>query len=386
MNSNKAYAIIVSLIVSIGGLLLGLSVSISGAVEFFKTEFGLTDGTLWFGLAASSSMLGTFIGNFNAGTIADSFGRKKALILSAFLFLFCSLGSGLSADLATALGIEEAGYTLFLITRFIGGLGIGISLLVAPLYLSEFAPSNQRGLLVSFNQFNIVIGFSLAFFLNYLIGQKIPDPSESWKWMLGIGGIFAIFYFVSMLFVPESPRFQILKGKDEDAKKTMRKAGGEEHAETEFNKIKQSMAEGGSQKTSYGQMWKILLGKKMRLVLIVGLSIAFFQMATGLNAIMFFSTTIFKTAGFGDGLFQPVILGVVNVLATIISMMLIDRLGRKPLLIIGISIMTVSILIASFMFHKAEYKLEANDIAEIKTEIINDAVISKAIANKKGRS
>ncbi len=372
MKKNNWYVVILAFIVSIGGLLLGISANVSGASEFYRSYFGLKVGSFLEGLGVSIAMLATFLGTFTAGTLSDKIGRKKSLLLAAFLFSFCTLGSGLATN-----------YTFFLLSRFIGGYGIGISLVVVPMFIAEFAPSDKRGFLVSFNQLNIGIGFLLAYLLNSIVIGQIEDTSVVWRWMLGVGVVFPVIYFVSMLFVPESPRWLINNGKPEKAKKLMAKIGGDEYAEQEFAQIcKAAEQTGTKEKTSYKDTWKELFSNKMRLVILVAFSVAFFQMASGFNSVMFFAPKIFRIAGFsGTGSFlQSNLIGVTMVVMTIVSMFLIDRLGRRPLLLIGGTIMTVSLLASTYAFKQATFQLNSDSIETIVgTEQTEETVFLKEI-------
>ena len=330
---------------------------ISGASEFYRSYFDLTIGSFKEGLAVSIAMAGTFIGNLFAGSISDKLGRKRALFTAAILFSFCTLGSALSPN-----------YAMLVITRFVGGLGIGVSLLVAPMFIAEFAPSERRGLLVSFNQLNIGIGYMLAYVLNTIVLKIIPDPEITWRWMFGIGFFFPLIYIVLLFFIPESPRWLIIKGKDEEAKKIMDKVGGNEYVEKEFPQIKQTVAEDAQKEhPSFGVLLKELFNKRMRIVLLVALSVGFFQMASGINAVFFFGPKIFRIAGFGGAgaFFQANIIGIVMVIMTIVSMFLIDRLGRKPLLYIGVTIMLLGMVIAGTYFNSARYQVKPESITTI---------------------
>jgi sugar porter (SP) family MFS transporter len=357
---SKFYVYKIAFIVSIGGLLLGISANVSGASEFYRSYFDLKIGSFLEGLGVSIAMLATFIGNFNAGAISDKMGRKRALFLAAFLFSFCTLGSGLATN-----------YTFFLITRFIGGLGIGISLLVVPMFIAEFSPQDKRGFLVSFNQLNVGIGFLLAYLLNSAVVKNVADPDVTWRWMLGVGFVFPAVYMVLLQFVPESPRWLIGQGKVDEARKILTKIGGEAHAQKELEEILRATGEGGLQeKQSYRKLWPVLFGKPLRLILLVGLSVAFFQMASGFNSVMFFVPRIFRMAGFGTGsFFMSNLVGITMVVMTVVSMFLIDRLGRKPLLLIGVSVMAVSILVSAWAFNASSYTIENQGITSITASI-----------------
>lgn len=301
------------LIISIGGLLLGISANVSGASRYYIDFFGLQSGTFTEGLSVSMTMLATFIGNYFAGRISDRIGRRKALMLAAVLFSFCTLGSAFSQD-----------YAFFLISRFIGGFGIGISLLVAPLFIAELAPDNRRGFLVSFNQMNIGIGYLLAYLTNTIVNGAVDDVELKWRFMLGVGFIFPLVYLIGLIFVPESPVW------------TNRIAG-----------------EGSAKASSCGQ-WKLLFSRKMRLVVAIAFSIAFFQMASGINVVLFYAPKIFELAGYGgnDSFLQSNIIGITMVLMTFVSMALIDRLGRKPLLAIGSATMVAAYAVIGLYMDK----------------------------------
>lgn len=372
MNKNL-YTTGIALIVSIGGLLLGISATISGASEFYRNYFDITLGSFWEGFAVGIAMLGTFIGNFFAGSIGDKMGRKKALLVAAVLFGVCTVGSGLATN-----------YPFFLFTRFIGGLGIGISLLVAPLFIAEFSPSEKRGFLVSFNQMNIGIGYLLAYLSNTIVLNLVPNPDQTWRWMLGVGIIFPVAYFLMMLLVPESPRWLLMRKKDKQALKVLDKIGGDEYARRVYDEMKNSIEKENHKSTdSFRSMWKELFSKKMNLILFVGFSVAFFQQISGINAVFFFAPKILRMAGFGgSGSFiQANLIGICMVVMTIVSMFLIDRLGRKPLMIIGVSIMIVALAGSSWFFKKASYVVESDDIALISESIIDDAIVNTAQSN-----
>ncbi len=312
---STVYYSIVCFIISIGGLLLGISANVSGASLYFGDYFGLREGSFAQGLSVSMTMLATFIGNFFAGNISNRIGRRKSLMLAAIFFSFCTLGSALSQT-----------YTFFLISRFIGGLGIGISLLVVPMYIAEIAPSAKRGILVSFNQLNIGLGYLVAYASNSLINGLFEDPEQKWRWMLGIGFLFPVIYLVGLLFVPESPVW----------------LSNRSHVQST-----------GKGELSYRTQWQKLFSKRMRLILFIGFSIAFYQMACGINAVLFYAPKVFEAAGFSseNSFLQANLIGICMVVMTLVSMALIDRLGRRPLLIIGSCLMILSLLTVSVAFY-----------------------------------
>ena len=356
--ANYAYSVIISLIVALGGFLLGFdSAVISGATPFYKGFFGLPTGSLLIGLSVSSIILGATVGNIIAGPLADRFGRKPVLIVTAFLFGFCAVGC------ATAQSIY-----FFILARIIGGFGVGMAILVAPMFIAETSPGKLRGLLVTFNQLNIVLGISIAYFSNYYIQQTVTDTNMNWRWMLGVGAVPAILYFLLLFFVPESPRWLARRSREEEALSVLRRVGGEEHAQSELKEIKESLRNPiGKEKGSLGQVFS----SQMKLVLIIGFGIAFFQQITGINAIFYYAPMIFEMAGGGkDSAFlQASILGLTNLVMTLVAMALIDRLGRKPLLIIGSLGLTAALAMTGAAFHAATYTISDDGLAAIQKEI-----------------
>jgi sugar porter (SP) family MFS transporter len=354
MKKHNVFIVFISLIVALGGFLLGFdSAVISGAVPFYRNVFGLESGSLLLGLSVSAIIFGAMGGNFIGGILADIFGRKIVLIMTAVLFTFCALATSLTSNL-----------TFFIIARMIGGLGVGMSILVAPMYIAEIAPREKRGTLVSINQLNIVLGISVAYFSNYFILQRVTDPNLNWRWMLGVGAIPAVLYFLLLYFIPQSPRWLALKNRDDEAKKTLVNIGGEAYAAQVFKEIKENL--GKSEKSS-GIHFREVFQKKMTLILIIGLGIAFFQQITGINAIFYYAPMIFGMAGGGqDSAFaQAIILGLTNVVFTVVAMFLIDRLGRKPLLIIGSIGIMISLSIAGFAFKSAKYSISEKGMVKI---------------------
>ncbi len=354
MKKHNVYIVFISLIVALGGFLLGFdSAVISGAVPFYRAVFGLETGSLLLGLSVSAIIFGAMGGNFIGGILADIYGRKVVLIFTAVLFSFCALATSLTSNL-----------WFFIIARIVGGLGVGMAILVAPMYIAEIAPRERRGTLVSINQLNIVLGISAAYFSNYFILKNVTDPTLNWRWMLGVGAIPAILYFFLLYFIPQSPRWLAMKNRDEESKKVLTRIGGEQYASQVFAEIKESI--GKSVKTSgirFGEVFQ----KKMTLILIIGLGIAFFQQITGINAIFYYAPMIFGMAGGGqDAAFaQAIILGLTNVVFTIVAMFLIDRIGRKPLLIIGSLGIMISLSIAGFAFKAARYNITEKGVEQI---------------------
>ncbi len=361
---NKSYTVLISLIVALGGFLLGFdSAVISGAVKGITIYFDMTEWML--GFSVGCVVFGAMAGNLLAGPMSDRFGRKNILIVVAALFTISATWSALAT-----------GYTEFIIARIIGGIGIGGAILIAPVYIAEIAPPKLRGSLVSFNQLNIVIGISVAYFSNYFL---VNMEGESWRWMLGVEAIPAFIYFVSLWTVPKSPRWLILKlNKEDAARKIMAKIGGEEYAETTLAEIQRGIAK----KETKGRL-SDLLNSKYSTIMIIALGIAFFQQITGINAIFYYAPTIFEQAGGStdSSFLQAIVVGLTNLVFTFVAIWLIDRLGRKPLLLIGTSFMTVALLMATFAFNNATY-----DFNETTLEKVGDSEIKAALADLDGES
>ncbi|MEA1878201.1 MAG: sugar porter family MFS transporter [Bacteroidota bacterium] len=349
MKYNKRYTVLTALIVALGGFLLGFdSAVISGAVPFIKEYFVLNDIQL--GWSVSCLILGAMLGNSVAGPLSDRFGRKNVLIFTALLFAI----SAVSSALATQFGF-------FIVARIIGGIGVGGAILIAPIYIAEIAPAEKRGQLVSFNQLNIVIGISAAYFSNYFL-LEIGD--NNWRWMLGVEAIPAIIYFSLLFIVPMSPRWLYRHGNKMQARIILEKIGGPDYAKSCMAEIQGSI--GGAQaKSSIGQIF----AKKYGFIIFIGLTIAFFQQITGINAVFYYAPTIFEQAGGGTeaAFLQAVVVGLTNLAFTIVAIFLIDRLGRKSLLIIGASGMTIALTVLGLSFDKS--------IEEINTAVVLSSVL-----------
>ncbi|HAZ02691.1 MAG TPA: MFS transporter [Marinilabiliales bacterium] len=349
---NTLYLVLMALIVALGGFLLGFdSAVISGAVPFYKNVFGLDSGSWILGFSVGSIIAGAIIGNFIGGPFSDYLGRKGVLIITALLFAFCAFGTAFTDSIV-----------FFVIARIIGGLGVGMAILVAPMYIAEISPQKYRGTLVSINQFNIVIGISIAYFSNYYILKTVEDPTMNWRWMLGVGSIPAVLYFLLLFFVPQSPRWLALKGRHDEAKKVLVRIGGNEYADQVHAEILENVKKAPDPGKSN---IKEVFSKSMATILIIGFGIAFFQQITGINAIFYYAPMIFGMAGGAqDSAFiQAAILGLTNVLFTIVAMFLIDRLGRKPLLIIGSIGITLSLSLAAIAFSNATYKVDGSKVS-----------------------
>ena len=352
-----------SLTAALAGFLFGFdTVVISGAEKTIQDLWGLAP--TMHGLAISMALWGTVLGSLLGGWPTERFGRKKTLQWIGILYLVSAVGSAYAPDVIS-----------FMIARFIGGLGVGISTVAAPLYIAEIAPPKMRGRLVSFNQLNIVIGLSAAFFTNYLILQlgesdaawvsTIRLAENNWRWMLSLEALPAIFYFGLLFFVPESPRWLAMKGNDEKAIEVMSRFEKGEVAREKFNQVLASI-KGGDNKRKIPL--RELFRPAMRLVLTIGIVIAILQQITGINAVFFYAPMIFEQTGIGtDASFaNAIIIGLTNLVFTILAISFVDRLGRKPLLSFGLVGIIVFMFLLSGCFKFAEYKVDRQAIIELK--------------------
>jgi sugar porter (SP) family MFS transporter len=329
--------------VALGGFLVGFDAAvISGAVPFVRAYFGLggSAGSLKLGWAVSCLGWGAMAGNLAAGSLSDRFGRRSVLLMTAVLFLASSLTAAFSTRFA-----------VFVAARICGGLGVGAAILTAPVYIAEIAPARSRGSLVSLNQLMIVIGISISFFSNYFL---LRLGADSWRWMMGVQTVPAALYFLLLILVPESPRWLLSKGREEGARAALTAVHGPAASHRELEIIQAHLVK----KSQHFGTRELLTGRLKR-VMIFGLGIAFFQQATGINAIFYYLPTIFAQSGgeLSTSFAQSVLVGLVNVGMTFVAIWLIDRLGRKPLLGIGLTGMTVSLLTICWAFHPAHASL-----------------------------
>ncbi|MFK7773092.1 MAG: sugar porter family MFS transporter [Saprospiraceae bacterium] len=360
------FIILIALIVALGGFLMGFDASvISGVNKFIEIEFGLSK--LELGWAVASLTVTATLAMMVAGPISDKYGRKRVLSYAALLYFVSAIGSAFAPS-----------FLILVIARMIGGLGVGASLIIAPMYIAEIAPPSLRGRMVSFNQLNIVLGISVAFFTNYMIlqlgesdaawAQSLKFDEYNWRWMLGLEALPAILYFFALFIVPKSPRWLAMKGKYEEALIIMKKAAEEEEAEKIINSVRESMNKDSSEESN---SIKDLLKPSLRLVLSIGLVIGILQQITGINSVFFYAPMIFEQSGIGtDASFvQAILVGLVNLVFTLIAIALIDRLGRKPLLIFGVSGIVITMFLLSYGFNQATYTLTAETVKSLPAEV-----------------
>jgi sugar porter (SP) family MFS transporter len=365
MKTTKYQTMLIALIVALGGLLMGFDASvISGVIGFIETDFNLSK--LQLGWAVSSLTLTATLAMLVSGPLSNRIGRKKVLTYASILYAISAVGSALAPD-----------YLSLVIFRMIGGFGVGASLIIAPMYIAEISPPEMRGRMVSFNQLNIVVGISLAFFTNYLIlkwgqsdlewAKKLKLGEYNWRWMLGLETLPAIFYFFGLFFVPMSPRWLILKGRFDEAKKIMSKLTTAEVAENQMIEIRKSIDEEEKLESGAKVSVRDLFKPSMRLVITIGVVVAVLQQITGINSVFFYAPMIFEQSGIGtDASFvQAILVGLINLAFTVLAILFVDKLGRKPLLIFGVAGIAISMFVLSYGFSSATYTLTSESIENV---------------------
>lgn len=366
MTKDTRFTVTTALIVALGGFLMGFDASvISGVVGFIDGEFGLSK--IQVGWAVASLTLTATLAMMVAGPLSDRLGRRPVLMMAAALFAISALASAVAPNFA-----------LLVIARMLGGFGVGAALIIAPMYIAELAPAQMRGRMVSINQLNIVVGISAAFFSNYLIlslgqsdlgwAQALRLDDWNWRWMLGIEALPATIYLVALFAVPESPRWLLMRGREAQAQQVMARACGEQQAQKVLNDVRETLARDAAATT--GKLAD-LFKPAMRLVLTIGLAVAVLQQITGINSVFFYAPMIFEQSGIGtDASFmQAVLVGLVNLVFTIVAMLLIDRVGRRPLLCAGLAGITLCMFTLAYGFGSATYTLDAAARAELPAAI-----------------
>jgi sugar porter (SP) family MFS transporter len=365
MTEQIRYTIRVALIVALGGFLMGFDASvISGVVTFIEPEFQLSN--IEVGWAVASLTLTATFAMMVSGPLSDRFGRRAVLKVAAVLFSISAIASALAPD-----------YITLVAARMLGGLGVGAALIIAPMYIAEISAPEIRGRMVSFNQLNIVIGISAAYFSNYLIlslGQSDLPWAETlrlgewnWRWMLGMETVPALIYFLALFFVPESPRWLVMKGREKEAQHIMARANGEEQAAAAIRDVHASLhAETAEEKGSLRELFQ----PAMKLVLTIGIAVAILQQITGINSVFFYAPMIFEQSGVGtDASFmQAVLVGLVNLVFTVLAILTIDKLGRRPLLIFGLAVIAGCMFLLAYGFGSATYTIDAETLAALPQE------------------
>lgn len=331
MSKTNSYLIFISLVSAMGGLLFGYDwVVIGGAKPFYEVFFDITDSPTMQGWVMGSAILGCLIGVMLSGSLADKYGRKPLIISASIIFIWAAIGTGIVNDL-----------NWFIFYRIIGGIGIGLASNVSPMYIAEVSPGNIRGRLVSVNQLTVVLGILAAQIVNWLIADPVVpgedilgswNGQEGWRWMFWSGAVPAVFFFILVFFIPESPRWLAMQGKTTKADGILTRIGGRAYAQTEIAGINDMMAN-VKEKVNF----KALFKGKMPKILLIGIVVAAFQQWCGINVIFNYAQEIFSAAGYGvsDILFNIVVTGVTNVIFTLVGMYTVDKLGRRALMLFG---------------------------------------------------
>ncbi|MBV8878327.1 MAG: sugar porter family MFS transporter [Planctomycetaceae bacterium] len=319
-----------SLIAALGGLLFGFDTAvISGTTDDLRRVFALGDGALGFTVACA--LIGTIAGALSAGWPADRWGRRGTLIVVALLYFVSALGSA-----------WPWGWGSLLFFRFLGGIGVGMASVVCPLYIAEIAPASRRGRLVALAQFNVVLGILLAYLSNWLIGAALPG-GDGWRWMFGIEAAPAGLFFGLLFLTPESPRWLLTKGRADEARRVLEAVGGEE----DLSAIRRSIEDESAGRT------ESLFSKRYRRPVLLAVAMAAFNQLSGINAIIYYTPDIFRMAGFdrASSLIQSVVIGGTNLALTMTGLSLIDRFGRRTLMLVGSIGYLVSLSATAFSYY-----------------------------------
>lgn len=346
---NLQYVIFLATVAALGGFLFGYDTAvISGTIGSVSNQFNLNDvSTGWY---VGCALVGSILGVTLAGKLSDYFGRKLVLLFSAVLFSTSAIGCMISGNISE-----------LVVYRIIGGVGIGVASVISPLYISEIAVTRYRGTLVSLYQLAITIGFMGAYLVNYGISSYSAHiqttggatgiwgkimVTETWRGMLGAEAVPAVLFFCILFFIPESPRWLIIKAKDQSALKTLKRIYGTDDANIQVADLKTII------QTEDKASWKLLLQPGFRIALFIGVSLAILGQFMGVNAVLYYGPSIFQQTGLseGDSLLYQVIVGLVNFGSTVLAMIVIDKIGRKKLVYYGVSGMIVSLVLIGFYF------------------------------------
>ncbi|MBK5016762.1 sugar porter family MFS transporter [Pantoea sp. S62] len=334
---NTSYILLICGIAALGGILFGYDTAvISGAIEPLQKHFNLSAAET--GWAVSNVVIGCVAGAFSAGVIAGKYGRKKALILAALLFTVSAIGTAVATT-----------FSLFVVFRLIGGLAVGLAATVSPMYMSEVAPKDMRGRALSMQQFAIVSGQIVIFLVNYLIARDASDAwltETGWRWMFGSGVLPCTLFCALVFIIPESPRWSVMAGRDDDALAMLTKVSNPQHAQNVLAEIKSSLRNEQAQNSS-----KIRFGNSTtRFILLLGCTLAVMQLITGVNVMMYYAPVVLQTVtgSAQEALFQTIWIGVFQLIGVITGAMLLDRTGRLPLMRFGTLGVIIGLLLLSY--------------------------------------
>ena len=343
--ANMGYIGAIVAVATIGGFLFGYdSGAVNGTQEGLRQAFGLSDAGL--GFTVGSLLIGCFIGAFLAGRLADLFGRRNVMMVTAVLFTVGALIQGFAHD-----------HTLFVIARLMGGMAVGAASVLSPAYISEVAPASVRGRLTTLQQIMIIIGLTIAFVVNYFLAQSAGESTasywagiEAWRWMYLMQAVPAVIFLVALIFIPESPRYLVSKGRDEKALQVLTSLYGRDVAREKLDEIRATYSEDHRPRLS-DIKGNGLFG--IRPIVWAGIMLAVFQQLVGINVIFYYGETLWKLAGVSEeaALQRNILSGVVSIAACIVTIMVIDKIGRKPLLLIGSAGMAVSLFAMAYAFN-----------------------------------
>jgi sugar porter (SP) family MFS transporter len=348
-NYNLGYVWLISIVAAMGGLLFGWDwVVIGGAKPFFQRYFQLTTEAQ-IGWANSCALIGCLAGALVAGGLSDKFGRKRLLIVAALIFAVTSLGNAFAND-----------FTIFIAWRIFGGVAIGLASSLSPMYIAEIAPAQIRGKLVAINQLTVVIGILLAQYINWFLVRDLPVGAtddfirnswfgqQGWRWMFGLTAVPSLLFFIGMLFVPESPRWLAKNGRANIARGILQKIGGENYANAAVTEIQSTLASEEIQRVRFAD----LLEPKMRKVIVLGVVLAVFQQWCGINVIFNYAEEIFRAAGYdiSSVLKNIAWTGSVNLAFTFVALGVVDRAGRRPLMLFGSAALAVIYIAMGFCY------------------------------------
>ncbi len=350
--NNSTYILGITIVATLGGLLFGYDTAvISGTVNSLKETFiapnnwSEAQANSMLGLVVSSALIGCVIGGFSGGIVSLKIGRKRGLMLAAMLFLVSAIGSAYPEMFFKPFG--EGDHTFiapFIIYRIIGGIGVGLASMLSPMYIAEIAPANIRGKLVSWNQFAIVSGMLIVYFVNYSISLQGDDQwlnDIGWRWMFASETIPATIFLVLLFFVPETPRYLVLLQKEQQALGVLNKIADKITAENTLKEIKSTLVTKSGKLFSFGVP-----------IIIIGILLSVFQQFVGINVVLYYAPKIFTDMGLGTkaALLQTIIVGAINMIFTVIAILSVDKFGRKPLQIIGAIGMAIFMFSLGFAF------------------------------------
>ncbi|WP_303398524.1 sugar porter family MFS transporter [Zobellia uliginosa] len=370
----RKYLVKCTLVAALGGLLFGFDTAVISGTEqslrlLFDGEYQKLSqvfGTVnfWHGLAIASALIGTIVGAMRFGKLADTYGRRKLLMIIGVLYFISAIGSALAYDLSS-----------FVLFRFVGGVGVGGASVISPMYIAEISPAKFRGRLVAITQFNIVLGILLAFVSNYLIAG-FELGAVTWRWMFGVEALPALLFFLFLFAIPRSPRWLLVKGYVDEAKKVLSQVG------TDSGSIEDEVAEiQNTLKTDERNKGETIFKRRYYKPLFLAISIAAFNQLSGINAVMYFAPRIFGMSGFGESaaLLGSVGVGLVNLAVTMFAISIIDRFGRKKLMLFGSIgyLVSLGLIALTFYSYDSEFRL----VHELQQGLRDGSDLASAMAS-----